>query len=370
MKKGNLIIILVSLLVLKSFGFNEPNTIFLEANAKNNENLLTLSPIKFNFVLIGKVKTKYINITNAGANAIKFQKISLAKNAGNVFSFLTSPTPPAFIQPNEKISINLSFQPQTIDSFFNTLIIEFSEPFFFLYEVPIEGYSYLYDTLWINDTSAIIGTNEFLVPIILNGISELEEALNCDLSLDLTFDNSVFSLDNESLLPIQSKTSNHTISNYRLLFENVALDQNQKILSNLIGKVLLGSNSKTTFQLSNVTTNLEGVYIIAKNGNLEVLSTCFSDYSKIELNSETIPSDIYPNPAENFIKINFHKFNEKFHPKARIEILNIYGLIVKEFEKEVTDGLELDISYLPSGLYRFNIKVKNQQYSKQICVIK
>lgn len=369
MKKVFLIIIGLFFLVLKNFGYNEPNTIFFEINAKNNENLLALSPIKFNFVLIGKVKTKYISITNAGANSIKFQKITLAKNEGNVFSFTSTLTPPTFIQPNEKISINLSFQPQTIDSFFDTLIIEFSEPFFFLYEVPIEGYSFLYNTLWIKDTSALIGTNELAVPIFLNGIPELEEAITCYLSFDLTFDNSVFNLNNESLLPIQSKTSNHTFSNYRFLFENVVLDQNQKILTNLIGKVLLGNNRETTFQLSNITTNLEGVYIIAKNGNLEALSTCLSDYSMIELNS-AIPLDIYPNPAKYFIKIDFQKFNENFLPKAKIEIWNIYGLLVKEFEEEIADGFELDISYLPSGLYRFNIKVKNQQYSKQICVIK
>ncbi|MGQ9818503.1 MAG: T9SS type A sorting domain-containing protein [Candidatus Kapaibacteriales bacterium] len=370
MKSATATILLMLLLNLKNFGFDETNKFFGYINPKDDESLLSLQPIRFNFVLSGKEKTKYLSITNAGSYSIKYQRISLAKNLGSVFSFLSSPIPPALIQPNEKININLSFQPQTIDLFYDTLMIEFSEPFYFLYEVPLEGYSYLFDTLWINDTSAIIGTNELTIPIFLKGVPELEESLNCDLSFDLTIDNSVFNLDNENLLPIQSKVSNNTLSTYRLLFKNVIIDENEKILTNLIGKVLLGNNFQTTLQLLNITTNLHGVYVVGKSGKLETLPTCLSDYSMIKLNSGPLLLDVVPNPAISNIKIHFKKINEEFHPIAKITVFNIYGFLVYEFKKEINNEVELDISFLPSGLYRLSIQIEGQQYSKLICVVK
>lgn len=51
-----------------------------------------------------------------GLIQLNFKKF-LAKIACNVLFFISPSTHPILIQPNKKISINLSFQSQTVNSF-------------------------------------------------------------------------------------------------------------------------------------------------------------------------------------------------------------------------------------------------------------
>lgn len=351
------------------FGFDETKEITANIKPLATEELLSLAPIKFDFVLTGTSKTKFINITNAGTNAIKVQQVSFANNGLGSFTFVSNPIPPSIIQPKEKITISITFQPLAVNSFFDTLIVEFSEPFFYTYEVPVEGYSYIFDTLWIKDTSAIVGIKDFAIPIFLDGIPSLEEAITCDISFDLYFDNSVFILENENSLPIQSKSQNTTFSTYRLFFTNVVLDKNRKILANLVGKVLLGSSRQTKFEFKNINTSVDGIYIVPKEGTLEAMTTCLSDYSLIEMNTSVFLIDIYPIPTHNYLKINLQSLNQTSHTLL-ISIMSPFGYKIEEFIDKANGVYELDVSHLPSGIYKLVVFVENQQYSNFFCVIK
>lgn len=345
-------------------------------NSKDlNENeLLSLNPIKFAFVRIGNSKNKYLSITNAGTNIIKVKKIYFLKNGLGSFYFSAIPTPPAFIQPNEKISINLIFQPPSVNAFYDTLIVEFSEPFTFFYEVPIEGYSFLYDTLSIVDTSAFIGTKNLKLPLILAGVANLEESLICDISFDLVIDHSLLTLENENTLPIVSKIVNNTTIIYHFLIPNVTIDQSPKVLTDIFATVLLSPKRTTKIELNNISTNLEGINIVPKNGNFEAFAICLTDYSMIEMGSQITGIDIYPNPISDFLNVSLKSWvsNTSNTPhKIHICIMNLYGSKIFEVVEETTQrNLELDLSNIPTGLYNLIVQVEHQQYSKIISVYK
>jgi len=81
--------------------------------------------------------------------------------------------------------------------------------------------------------------------------------------------------------------------------------------------------------------------------------------------------DIYPNPAQDEIKISFSVIDDQ---PVNIYLMDITGQVVKEdvFIKpaNVTHELEWDVSALPSGIYLYQVWINNQRYAGKLILSK
>lgn len=325
--------------------------------------------IRFNFVKLGDIKSKTIYVENAGTSTYLIQSISFLNNGLGVFSFSSNPNLPVSLNPNEAIFITLNFQPDRISKFFDTLLIHFTEPFDFIYLIPIEGTSFINNSLFIKDTSEFVGTNNFTIPIYLKGDTELSESINLDFNFSVCTNSKVFFIDRITNGTIIDNTFNNTFQILTLNFNNCLIDSSTKVITYLIGKLLLAEQDTTVITLDNIDSEIPGVTFSTENGTLQLLGICVSDISLIDFENDWVNISVPDLINSENLKIRF-EFSSN---KERYFVINFYDLLGNLIASEIFSlepEVVIPISVLPNGIYQLNILFDKLKYSKKISVIK
>ncbi len=80
-------------------------------------------------------------------------------------------------------------------------------------------------------------------------------------------------------------------------------------------------------------------------------------------------SDLYPNPASNYVIIDYDMPAEV--KKASVKIVNLLGSVVKEQKIDVrNNNMKLDIFDLNGGVYFYSIKVNGEIYKTKKLIIR
>jgi len=84
---------------------------------------------------------------------------------------------------------------------------------------------------------------------------------------------------------------------------------------------------------------------------------------------KVILSDVYPNPATNFVNIDYNFPTEVAN--ANVRIVNILGSVVKEqIINTQNSTLQLDVSDIKSGIYFYSVLINNEVYDTKRLVIR
>ena len=124
------------------------------------------------------------------------------------------------------------------------------------------------------------------------------------------------------------------------------------------------ANQATTFKiLDNQFNSLTSYYrikAIQRNG-----SSIYSNTIVVNENNAKLGISIYPNPAQDFIVVNYTKLNND----ASLKVINVYGetIISQQISKEKT-ATYLPISNLTKGIY--TVIVENNSITKSIQFVK
>ena len=211
----------------------------------------------------------------------------------------------------------------------------------------------------------------------------------------------------DSTITIQPDTSIATEIVFRAIVNNNTNNGvNIKVVKN---EILLLEGAESYFcwdscYLSSVDTSAISIYIPAGNsstddafaGHFEINETNgvsiveytfynmdFPDENvKIVVNYDASPaaiaenilnrmrvSEIYPNPAENFVSINYDMPVEV--ELANVKIVNILGSVVKEQQiRTGNNKMTLDISDLNGGIYFYSIFVNGEIFSTKKLLVK
>ncbi len=328
---------------------------------QNNE------PINFNFVRLGQNRTKNFFIENVGRTSYSIEKILFQKGGLNVFLFVSSPKIPAIINPNQSINITLTFQPDRVGSFYDTLLIYFVEPFNFVYSLPIEGHSLCLNTLFIKDTSDFVGTKDFKLPIFIKGDPNLVEALPINFSFLVTSNSKIFYIDSIRNGIIVSKTSKQTYTTYKISLNNFLLDSYQKPICYLIGKLYLSQQDTTIITISEPQCEVAGVDFETVSGILSTYGICITNLSIVDFDYFSINIPDIINTEE--LKIFFNQ-NYEIETWTTIKIYNLLGKEVQNLTLKISNEVSIPLSYISSGIYKVDIQNQYQKYSKIICVYK
>lgn len=366
---------LLFLLFAQNQLFCETDVIFLpigEQFLKNKEKISQgFEPINFRFVQVGKDKTKTIYINNSGSNPFVIQSVVFQLGGVGAFSFSTTPIPPVTINPNESIFINLNFAPPSVNQFYDTLLITFNEPFEFVYTLPVEGTSFSINKIFIQDTSALIGTKDFQMPIFIKGDSNLEEPVIANLDFSLMFNSSLFNFLSLEQGTIAGKRQNGFFTTYDLKFDNIQIDSTTKVLTKIKGLVLLAYPDTTTFEIKDMRSDTVGILFDSRNGLFQSMGVCISKTSLVELQEGITDLHIYPIPANETLTIELINYNLKSSETAEIAFCNLLGQLLEQTTLELHSNVQtISLNKLTSGVYRLYFFYKNQTFTTLFSVVK
>ena len=80
-------------------------------------------------------------------------------------------------------------------------------------------------------------------------------------------------------------------------------------------------------------------------------------------------SEIYPNPATNYVNLDFNLTPSV--KQAKVRVINLLGSVVKEVEIEKgTNQLKLDVSSLDNGVYFYSVLINGDTYKTKKLVIR
>lgn len=335
------------------------------------KNTLANEPINFHFVNIGQLRSKSISIENSGTSSYLIEKVTLQEGGLGVFSLFTSPTVPVQISPNQIINLTLNFLPNRINSFYDTILIYFEEPFRFIYSIPIEGHSKCLNQLFLLDTFGFVGTPNFRIPIFVKGDPNLVEATTVNLSFTVTVNGRVFFVDsvgeNSTLTEIEV---NQTYLSYKMKVQNLTFDSATKSITYLSGRLFLSEQDTTNVTISEIKCETEGVNFEGTNATIKTLGICNSNLSLVDF----IPNYVHiaiPNQIVNDeLLIEFFPIKQSSREIADIRFYNIIGKLVYHVNTELDSRIIIPLTTIPSGIYKTDIFLPNQKYSEIISVVK
>jgi hypothetical protein len=88
------------------------------------------------------------------------------------------------------------------------------------------------------------------------------------------------------------------------------------------------------------------------------MSDYFSD-DKLFVNEQIDISNIYPNPANDLVKFNYHIIDA--NARVKITIRNVLGSILKEEElSPQVHQLEISVSEYSAGIYFYTLSINNK----------
>lgn len=80
-------------------------------------------------------------------------------------------------------------------------------------------------------------------------------------------------------------------------------------------------------------------------------------------------SEIYPNPATNYVNLDFDLTPSV--KQAKVRVINLLGSVVKEVEIEKsTNQLKLDVSDLDNGVYFYSVIINGDTYKTKKLVVR
>ena len=79
--------------------------------------------------------------------------------------------------------------------------------------------------------------------------------------------------------------------------------------------------------------------------------------------SETTSVNIFPNPTNGIINVEFEKVASKV---VNIEIVNVFGQLVYSDSRSVDRNLSIDLAFLQNGIYMLKLKADGYVYNKKV----
>lgn len=134
---------------------------------------------------------------------------------------------------------------------------------------------------------------------------------------------------------------------------NQPINLNFTHTENIKGFTILGdlpNKQMTSFNF--ISTNNPYVIVDTTNGSIEITTVCMNDKRLVEFNFYN-PVNIYPNPVNDYLTLDFGKNNNL---NLSITIINELGQAVYENQIIVNDIIDIELNSLPVGTYNLILK--------------
>ncbi|QLH54496.1 MAG: hypothetical protein CH6_3529 [Candidatus Kapaibacterium sp.] len=309
-----------------------------------------LAPINF----VNEVSsTKEINLQNLSNSKIRVKNIKFKQNSEE---FKVDVKVPTEIAIGGEISFKVYFESKGKLLAMDTIIVEVDAPCNKVFEIPIFAkISEVKTTIWLPDTTGIIGTKGFCIPLYAK--SDGIPVKNLSFKATIRYDARALQPEDQTY-PIENGERVVSLSG-----SEIYIDENPKEIGRFCGEILLPPSEKIPLRIVDfqwLTNNIEAT---PRDGSLTVKGICMPNMSQIEL-FQPIEISLLPNPTNDEIEITL-KGNA--NTKYLLKITNAIGCEVEErevtFEKGQTN-IKIDLRNYSSGLYFLQIGNKFVKFYK------
>lgn len=312
--------------------------------------------IDFGRICIGQNLTKTFDLRNLNLDDARILSIKVKDNS--IFQLSTFSST---ITHLNSITPGITFNPNQIKEYLDTITIIMIEPCLDTFKIPISAASYAITQISIPDTIAQVGL-DFKIPIYGELIcgSEVNDNYNGKISFNFSLISPYLNQNNGlKILGLAGEMLESEIKGLATLTPN-----KNHLLNYFSGEIMLAQDSITpimidTFYFDNIL--IETKY---KNGSVKVWGVCAQKISRIKLMEEK-NFIISPNPARDFIEISFINLVVQNENRDLNKSIHIYNPIGLEYTPMIDiNGLKVNISLLPSGIYYVKIGDKFQKFVK------
>jgi hypothetical protein len=95
-----------------------------------------------------------------------------------------------------------------------------------------------------------------------------------------------------------------------------------------------------------------------------------NDENKLYVSTQITVSNLYPNPADNYVEIDYH-IQDHTATDAKLTIRNVLGVLVGEYGLGNNGGkLHIDTSRLSAGVYFYTLSLHNKNVATKKLLIR
>ena len=300
---------------------------------------------QFDTIYVGSQQTLDLRIKNIGLYEVSIN-IDISSN-NNIFGFDTD-TYEFNLDIDEETFLPLTFRPDDLIDFYDTLIIEVLQPCPKTYKLPVTGSGKVKMlarlpnlTFKINDYVCI---PVYASLINAEGLSS-DAAFNAGVLIDAEL------MDTEQSGVIIGNTRHCTYNN-----ENAVITDEESIVAEICGNVMLGSKDVSTLEFSGFDWLDSHVEETFENGSVTLEGLCIRNYKRLDI-TEPTTLNISPNPVNEYINITV---NSDENGLFQLTLYNIQGREITHWEWKSSGPFAKEINFncgnLISGVYIIELK--------------
>jgi hypothetical protein len=302
-----------------------------------------------------------VSITNEDASDFIIESIEF-KNS-SVFSHTN--TLPSVVRSGESYPIKLTFAPDNIFDFQDSIIINITSPCSVRVVGKIKGSGIVVMYAFFPDTSGNIGDADFCIPIYSYFETNRQIQNQSKWQITISHDARIFLPDLYQSEPI--------INGRRVvdIQGGTSVSTDLGILTGYCGTIMLGDKDFSSLEIIKLQYQNPNVITKTINGSLTTNGLCIRNLSRLATFVPTTLT-IAPNPVNDILRIDYHLSEDG---KLLIELIeNSSGSSVSILAKSnVIKGdymLEYDVSHYPSGVYFVSLTLNNLITRRMIVIIK
>lgn len=317
-----------------------------EINVKQIE--IDVSEIdEFNFgeVKLNKESSLVRIFRNNGTKPVRVSSVSLTGD--DAFALVAAPSSGDIFAQGEIHQLKIGFKPASVGTYSGILVIETDEPCASTIKIQVTGSAKGVSGkafVWLPDTTAEIGDNNFCIPLYARLESE-EQSINLDGAAKIKFNANSLLTDNPNAGVVLNDERTITLN-----LQDVTLTTSGGAIGHFCGDIVLSGKSEVPLEIESIEWS-EPLDTEIKNGSLKVMF-CQQNLAAVKYYGKT-QFVLKPNPASDNIEINI--LSEETG-QFSIEIFTLQGTSI---EKRIwisagkqENSINLDISKYSAGMYQ------------------
>lgn len=320
---------------------------------------LVIKPLSIDYGMIFLDKNDINKITLQNTDDANMNVNAYLLDGVSSFS-ITSPTFPRNIAPGEIKEIDLSFQPEFILDYADSLIIEVTGECPRRVSIPVLGAGKVGLEVWLPEQIVTIGKSA-CVPMYAKVMTETEKLI------PLSF-NSIVSLDAAAMDIVDYKEITGSERILELSGDSVMISGDDTPIGEFCGLVLLGNSDEEAMFIKTFEWNNPHIEMDTADGKLLINDICVFGMRRVS-SFEKSRMEISPNPAGEQIKVNIVS-----EEKGRF-VFSLYSMDGKKVYSEEWAGekgrsLNISASDFRQGLYTAVLLTPWNTLSQQLIIAK
>ncbi|MBM2813239.1 MAG: hypothetical protein HW421_1 [Ignavibacteria bacterium] len=313
-------------------------------------------------VCVGSAISHSFTVSNISTDRIDF---SITPPALVEVLALSLPKPKTSLNVNESVVISLTFTPDSVADYHDSIIVNVSSPCSYRIAVPISAKAAPSTVTYLDSISGIPGES-ISIAIKSKLFWDSPNPINLPFTAYMHISADAFLPDDMT----SARLTNDTL--YLKIEGNADFSSIYTEIASIKGTLLLSSNKKNEFILDSMVLGKQGYCSLTENGSLNIIGVCSFDIRKIKSYSPS-KLEVSPNPAYSDISIEIFSSARGQHS---IELFSPEGR--KLFSQEIP-GSENNISLklkinpkeqqISSGVYFVVFKTPTGVLTKQIVII-